>query len=79
MEGTIFGGDGVRLLVLVGPGDRVPTGTVNVAGLNLKSVMLDRVPPCGAADADTVGELLATGAGTGAYPPCRAPPFRVWC
>ena len=40
----------------------VPTGTVNVAGLNLKSLILTAVPPCGAgesvADAEAGGDCM---------------------
>jgi hypothetical protein len=42
----------------------VPTGTVSVAGLNLKSVMATAVPPCGdgestvVADADAGGDCI---------------------
>ena len=52
-----------------------PTGTVRVAGTNAKLVMSIALAPCGAVDADTVGELLATGAGAGApVMPCPAIP-----
>src|SRR5258705_10628483 len=52
-----------------------PTGTVRVAGTNAKLVMSTALAPCGAVDADTVGELLATGAGAGApLMPCPAIP-----
>ena len=49
----------------------VPTGTVNVAGLNLKSLMLTAVPPCGAgasavvADADAGGDCVPDMPGIG--------------
>jgi hypothetical protein len=45
----------------------VPTGTVNVAGLNLKSLILTAVPPCGAgesvADAEAGGDCMPGMAG----------------
>jgi hypothetical protein len=41
----------------------VPTGTVNVAGLNLKSVMATAVPPCGAGESAAVADAEAGGDG----------------
>ena len=39
----------------------VPTGTVSVAGLNLKSVMATAVPPCGDGESAAVADAEAGG------------------
>jgi hypothetical protein len=38
-----------------------PTGTVSVAGLNLKLLMLTAVPPCGAGESAVVADAEAGG------------------
>ena len=56
MAATVCGSSSWLVQVTV-----VPTGTVSVAGLNLKSLMLIAVRPCGAGESAAVADAEAGG------------------